>query len=526
MNKRILAMLLAAASLAALSACGNKEEEVVNADGPLTYWCKLETVHRTSVSTLGDLPLYKELMARTGVEVEFTHPPAGQEQEQFNLMMSSRDYPDIIETNWTTRDGGAAKAISDKIIIPINDVVESSAPNYKKILEENANIKKAFTTDDGQMFGFGAVVRCPDITSGGLLIRRDMLEKLGMEMPDSIEDWETFLERAKNELGVQTPFTTDQHRMENYMLFINSFGIGPGFYIDENRQVKYGPSTPEYKEYLTVMSRWFEKGYLDNGLFSNTQSIAEAKILNDESAAFYGFIGSTIGRLMPSAKDESFDIIGVNWPNKTEGVEGTLYTSMILGDEGSKYGFSTTATAGVTTKNKNPEKTAKFFDYLYTEDGNLLKNFGIEGTTYNMVGDVPTYTDAITADPDGLPIADAMGKYFRATYPNPGFINDINYYNQYYAYDQQKETLEIFRNEFKTASASALPPVSLSIEEASEVSNIINTINTYKTEMFAKFMMGTASLDTYDEYVANLEGMGLSRVIEVYTEALARYDAR
>ena len=525
MNKRIISTILLGASLLSVSSCG-KKEEAVNTDGPLTYWCKRETVHRTSVSTLADLAYYKTLMEKTGVEVEFIHPPAGQEQEQFNLMMSSRDYPDIIESNWATREGGAAKAISDKIIIPINDLVEKHAPNYKKVLDENKNVKRAFTTDDGQMFGFGGIVRTPDIMSGGLLIRRDMLEKLGMEMPDSIEDWETFFERAKNELGIKTPFTTDQFRMENYMLFINSFGIGPGFYLDEDRKIQFGPAQPAYREYLETLSGWFEKGYLDNGLFSNTQAIAEAKILNDESAAFYGFIGSTIGRILPSAKDESFDIVGVKWPSKIEGEEPYLYTTAVLGDEGSKYSFSTGAMAGVTTKNKNPEKTAKFFDYLYTEEGNLLKNFGIEGETYNLVDGIPTYTDKVLKDADGLPIADAMGKYFRATYPNPGFLNDINYYNQYYAYDQQKETLEVYRDEYKIAKTSGMPPVSLTLDEASEISNMLSTINTYKTEMFTKFLMGTASLDTFDEYVKNLEGMGLSRVLEVYNTALERYNAR
>ena len=160
MKNKKLFLILTCAALLATAGCGGKKDEAKNtsADGPLTYWCKLETVHRTSVSTLADLAYYKTLMEKTGVDIEFIHPPAGQEQEQFNLMMSSRDYPDIIESGWATREGGAGKAISDKIIIPINDIVEKHAPNYKKVLDENPNVKKAFTTDDGQLFGFGGVV--------------------------------------------------------------------------------------------------------------------------------------------------------------------------------------------------------------------------------------------------------------------------------------------------------------------------------------------------------------------------------
>lgn len=507
--------------LAGISSCGEKQEKTAaNSDAPLTYWCKLETVHSTSVSTLNDLELYKQLQEKTGVEIEFIHPPAGQEQEQFNLMMSSRDFPDIIETDWTKLSGGASKAISDKIIVPINDLLDSSAPNYKKILEENSNLMRAFSTDSGDVFAFGDVVLEPKITSGGLMIRRDWLKKLGMDMPETIEDWETYFDRIKNELGVATPFTTDKYRMENAMLFSSSFGIGPGFYVAEDGSVKYGPSEPAYKEYLTLMSDWFAKGYLDNGTFSNTSSIAESKILNGESGAFYGFIGSTLGRIIPSAKDEEFDMIGINNPT----IDGYgQYTSVVADAETSTYGYSTTANAGVTVVNKNPEKTAKFFDYLYSEEGKMLKIFGIEGVTYNMVDGIPTYTEAITKDPDGLPLADAMGKYFRATYPSPGFINDINYYNQYYTYPQQKETLEIYKTGVDSATAFALPPIALTEEESDEISNIITTIDTFKSEMFTKFIMGTEPIENFDKYIETLNGMGLARVLEVYNNALVKY---
>lgn len=527
-TRKNLLIPICAVLLAGIAGCGSKDSKTAeNADSPLTYWCKLETVHRTSVSTLGDIDYYKELQKRTGVEIQFVHPPAGQEQEQFNLMMSSRDYTDIIESDWTKRSGGAEKAIADKIIAPLNDIIDKSAPNYKKLLSENKNLEKAFSTDSGKIFAFGDVVLEPKITSGGLMIRRDWLKDLNMEMPETIAEWEKFFEALKNQKGLDSPFTTDKFRMENQMLFSNSFGIGPGFYVDGNRKVKYGPATEEYKEYLKLMNSWFQKGYLDNGIFSNTQNIAEAKVLNGESGAFYGFIGSVMGRLIPAATDKNFDIAAVMAPSLKEGEDRKLYTTLTLDTgEDYKYGFSTTANAAVTTKNKNPEKTAKLFDYLYSEEGNLLKNFGIEGETYEMKDSVPTYTDLIMHDPDGHPIADAMGKYFRATYPNPGFINDINYYNQYYVYPQQKEALETYKNENSYAVSSALPPISVSEEETNEISNTLNTIDTYKSEMFTKFIMGTESIDNFDTYLKNLKDMGLDRVLEIYNAALKRYDSK
>ena len=38
--------------------------------------------------------------------------------------------------------------------------------------------------------------------------------------------------------------------------------------------------------------------------------------------------------------------------------------------------------------------------------------------------------------------------------------------------------------------------------------------------------MGTESMDTYDAFVAQIEKMGIQKVIDVYQAALTRYNAR
>ena len=143
-----------------------------------------------------------------------------------------------------------------------------------------------------------------------------------------------------------------------------------------------------------------------------------------------------------------------------------------------------------------------------------------------MKDGIPIYTDAILHDPDGLPIADAMGKYFRATYPNPGYMNDIIYYDQYYQYPQQKEAMRTFMADESMYVSYAMPPTSLLEEETDEISNKISTISTLTGEMFTKFIMGTASMDEFDKYINTLNEMGLPRVIEIYQTALERYKTR
>ena len=525
--KKVLICALALSIVFSTSACGKKANESASApsETPLDYWCKLETVHRTSVSTLGDLDFYKAVQEKTGVKVNFIHPPAGQEMEQFNLMISSRDYPDIIESGWMTMSGGPEKAIQDKIILPLNEIVDKYAPNYKKVLEENELVRKAFYTDEGNLYSFGPVSLKSDISVGGLMIRRDWLKDLGLESPTSLEEWENVLKRFKEEKGAEAPFSVDKERMESVMLFSDAFGIGSSFYVDGDNHIKYGPAQPEYKEYLQLMNKWFTAGYIDNGLFTNTSNIVEAKVLNSQSGAFFGYVGSVMGRLFPAATDDKFDIVGVTIPSVKTGEPATPYTSGVKTDKGG-YGYGLVSNAALSTTNKNIEASAKLLDFLYTDEGKMLKLFGTEGKTYNMVNGKPVYTDLITHDTDGLPVADAMGKYFRATYPSPGFINDENYFAQYYTYPQQTESVEIFSSDIDKAVAFGLPPISPTADEANEVSTLVSTINTYKNEMFAKFVMGTEPISNYDKYLETLESMQLQKVLDIYSEAIKRYEKR
>ena len=65
-------------------------------------------------------------------------------------------------------------------------------------------------------------------------------------------------------------------------------------------------------------------------------------------------------------------------------------------------------------------------------------NFGIEGVSYNWDGDHAVYTEEVTNNPDGWPLAQALGKYIRANYNGP-FVQDINYLEEYLQVDTVKE---------------------------------------------------------------------------------------
>ena len=52
-------------------------------------------------------------------------------------------------------------------------------------------------------------------------------------------------------------------------------------------------------------------------------------------------------------------------------------------------------------------------------------------------------------------------------------------------------------------------------------------MNTHVSEMTLRFINGTDDIDAgWDEYVAQVEGMGIQKVIDCYQAAYERYEAR
>jgi putative aldouronate transport system substrate-binding protein len=131
----------------------------------LTYWAPMSTNVAASMKSFGEMGCYTELEKRTGIHLDFQHPPLQQEQDQFNLLVASGKYPDVVEFDWLHGyAGGPAKAIKDSVIIRLNDAIDRYAPNIEQVLSDHPEWRKQMVTDEGDIYCF------PFIRSDPLLL--------------------------------------------------------------------------------------------------------------------------------------------------------------------------------------------------------------------------------------------------------------------------------------------------------------------------------------------------------------------
>lgn len=509
--KSILALSLAAVMAVSFSACGSKKE-AKNPDA-LEYWVALSANASQIATTLNDTAIGKKLMENTGIQIDYVHPPQGQHGEKFNLMIAGDELPDIIEYNWYTYNGGPAKALEEGLIRAID--IETEAPNLYAYLQEHPEIDRMCKTDDGVYFGFPFIRGDRWLqTSAGVIIRQDWLDDLGLEMPETIDDWTNVLTQFKEKKGARAPLSVSATAFgTSYSAFIGAYGITDGLYVD-NGKVKFGPMQPEYKEFLTQMNKWYKAGLLDADFMSLDSSIIQTNILNGVAGATIGSVGGNLGKWMAAAPDDKFNLAGAPGAVLKAGdsVEFGNYQHAVPG-----------MIACITRDCKDVEKALKLLDYGYSEEGRMLFNFGIEGESYEMVEGYPTYTDEIIKNSKGLSMAAALSNYAHSHTEGP-FVQDRRYMEQYAQLPQQQKAIDTWSN--TNMEEHLIPNLSLTPEQIGEMSSKIENINTYKAEMLIKFITGTEPLSKFDSFVKELNKRGATDYVNMMQEAYERYQAR
>jgi putative aldouronate transport system substrate-binding protein len=488
----------------------------------LTDWVEMDPKISATLTAFSEMEAYQVLAERTNVTFEFIHPPVGEAVQAFNLMMASGDYPDIIERNLNdTYPGGPGRAIADGIIIPINDLVDQYAPNFKAFREDPANdiYRRQNTTDDGDIYGFseaytpvsgeqniGALV-------WGFQMRKDWLDALGKEVPATIEEWRDVLAAFKQAYPEAAPFTA-RKELREYGLnnLMSAYGIPFNWYVENGATVKYGPEQPEYKEFLEEMAEWYAEGLIDPDFALNDSTAVDAKVLSNQAGSYIGLLFGAMGKYLQTTADPAFDLVGVPFPKDKSGHD---YNYLL---KSQAY-----ITVMISSNNKHPAETVRAMDYLFTEEGRLLMTYGIEGETYSMVDGKPVFTELILNNPEGWSVDNAIAHFCRGSAASTMFVNDPLVYEQRMLYDRQREAVKVWG---QADVSRTMPPVSPTAEEVQILADIMNPIRTYAEEAFVQFIMGQRPISEFDAYVESLHGMGIDDAIKIQQSALERYNQR
>lgn len=514
------------AAQGATSEAASGEAEPVQATYPLADGDKTITVYMRD-STNGAIPDWSEIKGmkaaaeRLGVTIDFITPAVGSESDQFNLMIASGEYPDIILWDFSSTPMTLAEMVDSGVLIDMDEYIRQYAPNYLSVLNSKEEYIKEATADNGHlqaMYAFNSDVPI----SGGPTIRADLLEQYGLEVPQTIDDWTNVMTVMK-ENGVEYPMTGGRNRDGSIWFtdFMSPYLTSNTFCLDdETGSVVYGPSTENFREYLRQLNAWYTAGLIDPEFISNDGTAMNAKLTDGRSVC-----GSTlqlsyhIGNITAVARETNpdFEFVGCPWPVLNEGDEPvfTLKTGVYYSGK----------QAAITSACEDPVLATQFLDYFYSEEGENYLCWGIEGESYTVNEDgTKTFTDYIMNNPDGKTPQEAIMEFATPTF---NFANVMlsEPYNQIVTILPEQAAARA--TWLDAGSGVMMPRVNIASDVQSDYSMLMNDIETYVQEMYIQFIVGDASLDNdWETYVNTMNGMGLETATQYVTEAYERYQAR
>lgn len=145
------------------------------------------------VVEVGELAMCQKWFEDTGVEFDWQSIPNEGAQEKINLMLASgEDLPDAF---WNFGDGKSGNIVvqyaDQDIFLPTEGLINDYMPNLKKILDDHPNYRAEITAPNGHTYGFPYIEEMYGLvlTGGPLLINKTWLDKVGMEVPTTVDEW-------------------------------------------------------------------------------------------------------------------------------------------------------------------------------------------------------------------------------------------------------------------------------------------------------------------------------------------------
>lgn len=390
--KKVFAIMLAVVLLLScglLSACQKDES-----DGVITIWQQADDI--TYYSDYNDNPIVTAMEKKFGVDFQFQIPAMGSESDNFNLMLGTGDYTDVITLAYSS---DTSKTLyEDGVIIDLAPYLEEYMPNYWKYLQDNPTAKAAITDDEGHIFNILVASKTEDETMwGGLVYRRDIIETMtggyvsfpsGNEEPTTIEDWEYMLglfqqyfEAAKANGGsadyacLILPYNGYFHGGE----LISGFGVATGWVaIDDNGVPYIGATKDGFRNYLAKMNEWYKKGWIYQDFASRVNDVFylpnTSLTYGNAAGIWYGIAGAQAGSAMSMPEyGLYYDVQPLRTPLDTE--HGITESHSLL----TWTNFSADSGWAITTK-CGKQDMINFMtatDWLFTEEGGMIVTLGL-----------------------------------------------------------------------------------------------------------------------------------------------------
>lgn len=460
--------------------------------------------------------------AATNVYVEWTMLSTLAARDQYPLLaVSGETLPDLIMNIETNYKSGINDVIGDDLCIDLVPYLEEYAPDFYAVLKEYPEFAKGKMSADGELVTMWNFQNDPGNVA---LIRKDWLDKVGMDVPTTYDELTEVLTAFHVQLDVPIPIEIGGTGAPladalGSSLLTGGYGVSNPYYttyalpwqVDENGVVSMSYTLEGYYEYFIMANEWYENGLIEGDFFTRTnKGMFDNKMLAGELGMIYNAATSLNDSYAASAADADFELVAMADMTKT-GTE-----TIRIGGLSPIYG---TGGMSVSSACENVELAVSYLNWFWTEEGEFVSNFGFQGETfeYDSNGDI-RFTDIILNNPEGLSSKTAHSVYVSSA--RIGYKTLTERYTAAFTNEKEKGAWEIWSsNRVQDGLYFGL----MTPEETELYNQYAADVSTFIMAKNLGYILGEEPLENYWDNIDKLYEIGLQKVIDIKQAAYDRF---
>ncbi|WP_105616832.1 type 2 periplasmic-binding domain-containing protein [Vallitalea okinawensis] len=467
---------------------------------------------------LNEMPFFQELEKKTNIKLNVETIRSGWTEKK-NLVLASGDLPDIFF-------GEGLKdtdLLNNKdFFVDMNSYISEYAPNIQKMFEEEPVTEKMATVPNtGEIYGLPNVRPFRPNVGDTWFINQEWLDNLGLEMPQSTEEFyevlKAFKEQDANGNGDpndEIPFNfnpVEPNNSNKYFTWrgiLGSFGVtndrfGDNVYLRDGN-VQYVTVAEGYKEAVQYMHRLYSEGLIYSEVLTQdnynksgkTPDVAQLGAgVHWQAAVLFGQWADQYA-VLPPLEGPRGDRTVVTDPTKIRMKKNTF---------------------SITSANPYPEATMRWVNELYDPEASLQLFFGSIGPCIEKKDDGYVVLDP--TEESGLDAGSWKWTNAPADRAPMYASKSIEEQTTIPEFHKIKLGYEDVLTPYMEPESNTFPMVIWTPDISEELATLKNDIGTYAGTKTAEWIVNGGIEEEWDKYIDDINNMGLERYLEIYQEA-------
>ena len=497
--------------------------------------CEMDSLNYIPGNTMEDHQIYKWLDENTGLHFDLRLVDKSNETDQFNLMVASGDYCDLMPAaDYTT---GVEAAYEDEVYQDLTDLIPEYMPNYYAIINSDQQLLKD-VTDGGMLLQVCAIKdQVINPNSVGPFVRMDWLEDLDMEVPQTYDELKDVLTAFKTEKGATEPMAMfNTVNLQNGVLMggfgsaaeLSTNGMGTDIsasYYQVDGEVIYGATQEGTRKFLSWLHELYEEDLINFDNMVNRQQNPFGEY-NATMAA-----NGTNGYIFSNQPfGGNYSVMAADYPGQencnwwpvqdvaeTAGQTIPFYETVTLVDS---------TKLAISTQCEYTEELLAFLDYGYSYEGAVMYNYGFEIGSGEGTWETYYYDENGNPqlDPEKLTEIAPSTNLASSAFSTRDLAGICMEDKLSFEFGERELTCFSAWSTNKTTQNNLGSDVSLTVDEMSDFSAIYGDVITYVGTSVLQFINGDLDIDgaDWDTYVQNIENMGLAEMNEIVQAAYDR----